>query len=225
VDRLDLCYMMPSAGMVQLEADLDRAIMVTVTAGNRQEISLDVAARTIYDQLVLPPFSFSIRAFEPADFLILCDSVEVHDSMVLAGFVSSERCSLTPAPWTLQVGAYLRDTPILAQLDIRGIPAHAWAECTAIKLLEGCGIVDAVDPSMANRNDMSVFRVDVWTHDVAAIPAVRWLPVPEPGFDNKLEVSTGHRHPRTVSPKVLWYRIRFWVSSWLVGAAPSSVDS
>jgi hypothetical protein len=40
--------MMPSAGMVQLEADLDRAIMVMITAGDRQEISLDVAARTIY---------------------------------------------------------------------------------------------------------------------------------------------------------------------------------
>jgi hypothetical protein len=98
VDRLDLCYMMPSAGMVQLEADLDRAIMVTIIAGNRHEISLDVAVRGIYDQLVLPPYSFSIRAFEPADFLILCDSIEVRDSMVLAGSVSSERCSLSLAP-------------------------------------------------------------------------------------------------------------------------------
>jgi hypothetical protein len=68
VERLDLCYMMPSAGMVQLESDLDRAVMVTITAGNRSEISLDVAARAIYGQLDLPPYSFSIRAFEPMDF-------------------------------------------------------------------------------------------------------------------------------------------------------------
>jgi hypothetical protein len=129
------------------------------------------------------------------------------------------------APWSRQVGAFLRDTPFLAQLDIRGIPAHAWAERTAIKLLEGCGIVDAVDPSTANRNDMLVFHVDVWTHDVAAIPVMRWLAVPEPGYGNKLEVSDGRRHPRSDSPKVLWYRIRFHVRSWLVGFVPSSGES
>jgi hypothetical protein len=69
--------------------------------------------------------------------------------------------------------------------------------------------MDDMDPAMENRNDMSVFRVDVWTHDVVAIPAVRWLVVPEPGFDNKLKVLTGCRRPRTVFPKVLWYHIRF----------------
>jgi hypothetical protein len=63
--------MMSSAGMVQLEMDLDRAVLVTISAGNRPEISLDMAARAIYDQLDLPPYSFSIRAFEPADFLVL----------------------------------------------------------------------------------------------------------------------------------------------------------
>jgi hypothetical protein len=156
---------------------------------------------------------------------VLCDSMEVRDTLVLAGSVSTDRCSLAMAPWSRQVGAFLRDTPFLAQLDIRGIPAHAWAERTAIKLLEGCGIVDAVDPSTANRNDMSVFRVDVWTHDVAAIPVVRWLAVPEPGYGNKLEVSDGRCRPRSDLPKVLWYRIRFHVRSWLVGSVPASGES
>jgi hypothetical protein len=211
--------------MVQLESDLDRAVMVAVTAGNRVEISLDVAARAIYGQLDLPPYSFSIRAFDPMDFLVLCDSAEVRDTLVLADSISTARCSLALAPWSRQVRAFLRDVPFLTQLDIRGIPAHAWAERTAIKLLEGCGIVDAVDPSTANRNDMSVFKVDVWTHDVAAIPSVRWLAVPEPGFGNRLEVSNGRRRPRTDLPKVLWYHIHFDFQSWLVGAAPSSAES
>jgi hypothetical protein len=122
--------------MVQLETDLDRVIMVMITAGNRPEISLDVAARMIYDRLELPPYSFSIRAFKPADFLILCDTMEVHNAMVLAGSVACDRCALSLAPWSRQVGAFLRDAPLLAQLEIRGIPAHAWAERTAIKLLE-----------------------------------------------------------------------------------------
>jgi hypothetical protein len=199
--------------MVQLEIDLDHAIMVTITAGNRPEISLDVAARTIYDWLELPPYFFSIRAFELADFLILCDTMQVRDAMVLASSVALDRCAVSLTPWSRQVGAFLQDALLLTQLEIRGIPAHAWVERTAIKLLEGCGIVDTVDPSTANRNDMYVFRVDVCTYDIAAIPAVRWLAVPEPGHGNRLEVSTGHRRSLSDLPKVLWYRICFWVRS------------
>jgi hypothetical protein len=97
-ERLDICYMMSSEGMVHLEIDLDRAVMVSVTAGNRREISLDVAARAIYSQLDLPPYSFSIWAFEPADFLVLCDSIEVQDTLVLASSVSTATCSLSLAP-------------------------------------------------------------------------------------------------------------------------------
>jgi hypothetical protein len=130
-----------------------------------------------------------------------------------SGSVALDRCAVSVAPWSRQVGAFLQDALLLAQLEIRGIPAHAWAEHTTINLLEGCGIVNAVDPSIANRNDMSVFRVDVCTYDIAAIPAVRWLAVPEPGHGNRLEVSTGRRRPLSDSPKVLWYRIRFWVRS------------
>jgi hypothetical protein len=84
--------------MVQLESDLDRAVTVTITAGDKDDISLDVTARAIYAQVDLPPYSFSIRAFKPADFLVLCDTMEVRDSMILAGSVSSERCSLALAP-------------------------------------------------------------------------------------------------------------------------------
>jgi hypothetical protein len=200
--------MMSSEGMVHLEIDLDRAVMVSVTAGNRREISLDVAARAIYSQLDLPPYSFSIWAFEPADFLVLCDSIEVQDTLVLASSVSTATCSLSLAPWSCQVGVFLRETLLLTKLDICSIPAHAWAERTAIKLLEGCGMVDVVDPATANRNDMSVFWVDIWMHDVVAIPAVQWLAVPEPGYGNRLEVLTGCRQPHSTSPKMLCVGVR-----------------
>jgi hypothetical protein len=56
--------------MVQLEADLDRAVMVTV-AGVRPEVTADLAAAEIRAQLHLAESAFSIRPFEPADFLIL----------------------------------------------------------------------------------------------------------------------------------------------------------
>jgi hypothetical protein len=71
---------------------------------------------------------------------------------------------------------------------------------------------------------MSRICLSAWTHDVDAIPVVRWLAVPEPCHGDRLEVFDGRRRPRSESPKVLWYRITFWVSSWLVGGVPDSDD-
>jgi hypothetical protein len=44
---VDVCYLLPSAGTVQLEEDLGRAVMVTI-AGSRPEVSLDTAAAAIH---------------------------------------------------------------------------------------------------------------------------------------------------------------------------------
>ncbi|KAK1608371.1 hypothetical protein QYE76_032044 [Lolium multiflorum] len=223
-ERVDLCYLLPSQGMVQLEADLDRAVMVSV-AGNRPAVTMEVAAEEIRAQLHLPVDAFSIRPFEPADFLVLCESLEVRDQLVHAEFVSSPVCTLYLEPWSRQTGALLRETPFLADVEIRGIPGHAWAERTADKLLEGSGVIDAIDPATASRRDMSCFRLSLWTHDIASIPAVRWLAVPEPGSGLRLQVSDGRRRPRSESPKMLWYRIRFWVVRWLIGGPSSFGDS
>ncbi|KAM0892567.1 hypothetical protein ACQ4PT_025669 [Festuca glaucescens] len=202
--------------MVQLEEDLSRAVMVTIV-GHRPEVTPDAAAEVIRSQLALEPADFSIRAFELADFLILCRSTDVRDAILQVEVASSSLCTLHLAPWSRRAGATLREAPFLADLEIRGIPAHAWAERTAVKLLEGAGIVDEVAPATANRSDMSCFKLAVWTHDITSIPAVRWLAVPEPGHGDRLLISTGRHRPRTDTPKLLWYRISFWVSSWLIG--------
>jgi hypothetical protein len=137
--------------------------------------------------------------------------------MVSARRVSSPWCSLSLLPWTRREGALQRETPFLAELELCGIPAHAWAGRMAVKLLEGSGLVDHVAAAMASRTDMSCFRLSVWTHDVAAIPAMRWLAVLEPGSGLPLQVSSERPRASVTLPRVLWYRIRFSVSSWLIG--------
>jgi hypothetical protein len=99
-------------------------------------------------------------------------------------------------------------------------------ECTAVKLLEAGQRhgVDAVDPATANRNDISCFWLLAWTHDVTAIPAIRWLAVPEPGHGDRLLGLDGRRRPRTDVPKVLRYRIRLCVSRWLIGDVSGPSD-
>jgi hypothetical protein len=208
--------------MVQLEADLGRAVMVTVV-GPRVEVTAEVAAAEIRAQLHLPQSAFSTRAFEAADFLLLCDSMEVRDYILGAESVGCPQFSLHFDPWSRQAGAVLREAPFLADVEVYGIPGHAWEERTVTALLDGCSMIDEVDPETASRHDMACFRASVWTHDVAAIPAVRWLAVPEPGSGRPLQVSSSR--PRSSSPKVLWYKIRFWVVRWLVGEVPSAGES
>jgi hypothetical protein len=83
----------------------------------------------------------------------------------------------------------ITEAPILVELEIRGIPSHAWEQRTADVLLQGSGLVESVDANTMNRYDMSCFPLTAWTHSVDAIPAARWLAVPEPEAGDKLQVS------------------------------------
>jgi hypothetical protein len=80
---------------------------------------------------------------------------------VAAHLISAEGFTLSLSPWSRRAGVELRETPFLADLELRSIPAHAWSERTAVKLMEVSGIVDAVDASTANMYDMSCFHMSV----------------------------------------------------------------
>jgi hypothetical protein len=104
------------------------------------EVTSEVAAAEIRAQLNLPPNAFSTRAFEAADFLLLCDSMEVRDYIIRAESVGCPQFSLHFDPWS--AGAVLREAPFLADVDV---PGQAWEERTVTALLDGCGMIDEVD--------------------------------------------------------------------------------
>jgi hypothetical protein len=123
--------------MLQLEADLGRAVMVTVV-GPRVEVTPELAAAEVRAQLNLPQNAFSIHAFEAADFLLLCESTEVRDWLLHAESVGCPQFSLHFEPWSRHVGAALREAPFLADVEVYGVPGHAWEERTVTALLDGC---------------------------------------------------------------------------------------
>jgi hypothetical protein len=190
---VDVCYLAPSPEMVILEADLERAVVVTVAGYQLPELTLDAVASAIHEKLGLMRFDFSIRDSEPADFLILCKSSEVHDRILNGKQVVASRFTLLFSPWSRRNNAQQEAMPILAGLEIRGIPSHAWEQRTTEVLLAGNGLVEYVDAATMNRYDMSCFRLTVRTHSIDAIPAVRWLAVPEPECDSRLQVSSARR--------------------------------
>jgi hypothetical protein len=172
--------------MVHLEAELDCAAVVTVAGFRRPELTPDVAAELIHEELALTCFDFSIREAEPANFLILCRSGEVRDAIVNRRRVVGSRFTLLFSPWSRRNNAQQQEMRTLADLEIRGIPSHAWEQRTAEALLQGSGVVESVDAATMNRHDMSCFKLTVWTHNTDAIPAVRWLAVLEPETGSKL---------------------------------------
>jgi hypothetical protein len=110
--------------MVQMEADLDRVVLVRV-GGCRDAVTPAIASAAIYDQLGLQvDVDFSICPAEPADFLILCGEMETRDVRLRLQFVST-LVTLHFEPWSRRAGAAPRETPFLAELVPCGIPAHA----------------------------------------------------------------------------------------------------
>jgi hypothetical protein len=93
--------------------------------------------------------------------------------------VINSRFTLLLLPWSWRNNAQEVEVHILAELEICGILAHAWEQRIAETLLAGCSLVESVDSSTMSRYDMSCFEVTAWTHNIYAIPAVRWLAVPE----------------------------------------------
>jgi hypothetical protein len=199
--------------MVLMEDKLRRAVVVVVErVGPGFELSMDTVASAIHHAFHISRLAFSIRAYEPEDFLLLCASFDVMDQLVVSARLVSPQFTLRFSQWSRLAHAQLGEVPERVNLELRGIPSHAWEQRTADMLIEGCGIHGSVDAATANWDDMSCFRLSMWTHNVECIPTARWLAVPEPGAEMRLVVSTARRRPSAIAPKVLWYRVRFWVA-------------
>lgn len=129
----------------------------------------------------LGALDFSIRAFYPEDFLVLCRDKAMRNKLVAGRRVTTDEFSLVLRPWIRQVQATGISMPVLVPLALRGVPANAWTRRTAEAVIWGLGFVVKVAESTASRQDMSLFRVWLRTDDPARIPPRHILVVEEPG--------------------------------------------
>jgi hypothetical protein len=111
--------------MVHMEEELERAVVVTVAGFRGPELMPDLVAGLIHEKVALTRFDFSIQDAEPANFLILCRSGEVHDSIINRRWVVGPRFTLLFSPWSHRNNSQQKDLLTLAELEIRGIPSHA----------------------------------------------------------------------------------------------------
>ena len=198
-------FMEASDDVRQMEAELARGVLVTVT-GNRPMVDLASAAEALHAEFDIGPMDMSIRPFFLDDFLVLCQDGAVRDRMVRAGHTRSSWFELNLRPWNRQAQATAALLPFLVPIALRGVPAHTWSQRTASVILRGLGYVVGVDESTARRLDMADFRVWLRTDRPRRIPRCRLLFIDEPRRNVWAE-GIGHRVAAGRRTKTLWYPI------------------
>ena len=103
------------------------------------------------------------------------------------------------------------------EIEMVGIPAHAWELRSAKSLLEDSCWVDSVDFTTMSRGDMSSFRLTAWTPDPARIPTANMLAVTEPDDGQRLRSPVKGRHFRS-QVKALLYPVK--ITSEVIEPSP-----
>lgn len=161
----------------------------------------------------------SVRAFAPESFLFLFTSQGVPISATRLIFNQWTRLA-TANPGTL----YFR-----VNLELEGIPPHAWYFSSAYQLLSPCSWIEKVDPRTESKDDMPVFRLTLWTDDPRRIPTEKELVVAEPEPEITYTISSmqsifGNLPPYLMRKNVLCYNTIIHIRS-IADFSPHSSSS
>lgn len=99
--------------------------------------------------------------------------------MLAAGNVPLGSTQLFFKKWTRVASASINTLYLKVELELDGIPAHAWHLSSAYQLLSSSCWIEKLNPETANKSDMSAFRLTVWTDDLSRILAKKKLWVAE----------------------------------------------
>ncbi|KAE8805773.1 hypothetical protein D1007_18121 [Hordeum vulgare] len=164
--------------MDEAELVLARAMVASVT-GTRPSVSIDEVAPLLLGSLELEEGDFTVHQHHPEDFLIIFSSLAIMRRLRGEHFISSGRFSLSLRPWCKLDRAGAGELEYRVELELRGIPAHAWLLSTAEHLLGDCCWIERLHPRTRSRDDMAVFRVSRRAHDPAAIRRAAVLEIVE----------------------------------------------
>jgi hypothetical protein len=173
-------YIFPrSSSIDQAEADLQRALLVTV-GGNRPSVAsqqvLEAMARSYNVELSL----MWIWRVAREDFLLLLPDRATADQ-VLNGSSLLLRPGFTLffKHWTRLTNVEAVVLPVAVDVELRGVPAHAWEGSTTQVLLGGSCLVCDPLPFTAVCHDCSKLCVTAWAANLDSIPSVIDLLIPD----------------------------------------------
>ncbi|CAO2144164.1 unnamed protein product [Urochloa humidicola] len=174
--RLPRKFLDRSASISEREDGLSKDLVVTMISGNANDILSIMASR-----FEIEVSSLSLKRFGEGRFLLILPNVDTAVRVFDGGrpFISTSpplRLHLRRWDRLLDSRAASLDCPV--EVELRGIPAHAWDLSTAELLLcDGCWI-GGVHPDVADRRD--VYKVMAWCSCPASILTELELEIVEP---------------------------------------------
>jgi len=172
------CIINRSNSISRREDELSRALVVSAF-GNCLDSSAESIRATIAGRFEIEGDRLVLHHFGPSSFLLFLPDEEMATRVYNGGqpiIAASHR--LHVRRWSRFLQSTASSLQSLVEVELRGIPAHAWEVGTAEQLLNRyCGI-GGVHPDSAWRRD--VFRVAAWSSSPDHIPAGIDLEIVEP---------------------------------------------
>jgi len=175
----ECCYIDRSEAIAAEEARLRLALIGQVSNITEAVGYLDVL-RFIVGYTGVAEGDLSVKFYHHGSFLVLCSTQLVRDRILAASPIPLASTFLSLRPWTRLVNAEQDMLFYKVEIEVDGIPAHAWDLDTASKLLAPQCWIERQDEATASKSDMSTFKVSAWTKDPASIPAAKTLLIAEP---------------------------------------------
>ncbi|KAG2580079.1 hypothetical protein PVAP13_6NG254700 [Panicum virgatum] len=160
------------------EDELARALVVTIIGdlpvGVAELVRSSIAIRFEVEEELL-----RIHRWGPASFLLTLPSDELVDRIYNGGRpLITASVHLHFMRWTRFLNSTASNLPSAIEVEVRGIPAHAWELSTAELLLDEWCWIDGLHPSVTERRD--VVRLKAWRSCHGNIPAEMELEIVEP---------------------------------------------
>jgi hypothetical protein len=172
-----------STAMAREEAALRRALFVSIV-GSRPEISGAEVRDEVARAFGIDVNSISIHQSLPEDFLLLLPDESSADRVFSGGkLFRGPLFNLQFRRWSRLAHAEAARLPALVEVEVHGIPAHAWDRSTAEYLLRDSCIITDIHPSTSLKNDLSSFRLCAWCSNTDLFPRSMKLLIVEPGTD------------------------------------------
>ncbi|KAK3153467.1 hypothetical protein QOZ80_2BG0173580 [Eleusine coracana subsp. coracana] len=178
--RAPPCIIGWSDRLERAHADLRRAVFATVY-GDYPNLSIADLKQTIASRFDLSVDTLVLRHAGNDLYILFVDDEATAVRLESAGPPHGSgvvrihyRC------WTRQAIASGAALPSLVDVELHGIPAHAWEMSTAESLLNPFGWPQRLDHATRNREDYSIFRVSAWCFKPKEVPRSRELHIVEP---------------------------------------------
>jgi hypothetical protein len=168
-----------SAILDRTEAELGSALFVTV-GGSRPAVTEHQVIEEVARSFSTDASVMSILMSALEDFILVLPDIRAVDRVL-----NNDPPLLRPSfsllfkCWTRRAHADGAAFLTAVDVELRGIPAHAWDKETVQQLLNGSCWIGSLHLGKTAKRDLSVFRAEAWCSCLDAVPTVVDLLIPE----------------------------------------------